>query len=184
MSDRIFVIETISDGAQGFPYDEVLSMGICSVDLEAGDFDSVYDATVSVEPKYVGKTKLDYAESMGFEVGRLYDGVPVDIMAKDFRAIVRDQYVTSYDIRQEFTKYLTNAPWDVTYETHIMPSIMMRQPISLRCKRPESEPLIIRKAYSRMFDGDPARVGKDTSALALAQMASQIMIELHARGKY
>ncbi|MBQ4368338.1 MAG: hypothetical protein II805_00970 [Candidatus Methanomethylophilus sp.] len=40
MSDRIFVVQTIADGAQGYPYDEVLSIGVCSVDLDTGDLEN------------------------------------------------------------------------------------------------------------------------------------------------
>ena len=52
--DRIYVVQTIADGAQGYPYDEVLAIGVCAVDLETGDFDSVYDAVLQIEPKYIG----------------------------------------------------------------------------------------------------------------------------------
>ena len=184
MSDRILVIETITDGAMGYPYDEILSIGICSVDADAGEFESVYDAVVAVEPKYVGKTKLDYAESKGLDVPSLYSGVPLEDIVKEFKKIVKGNYVTSYDIRQEFGRYLTRDPWDVTLETHVMPSIMSRQPISLKCKYPEDEADTIRKAYRRMFRNDPANVGRGKGALELSQMASQILIDLRSRGKY
>lgn len=184
MGDKIYVVETISDGSEGYPYDEVLSIGVCAVDLDAGDFESVYDAIILAEPRYLGKQKRDYAERQGLDIARLYVGTPLETVAREFKAVVKGQYVTSYDIRQEFTKYLTNDPWDITFESQIMPSISSRQPISLRCKYPEEEPDIIRKAYRRMFRDDPANVGRDRSALALAQMASQIAIELRARGKY
>lgn len=46
MGDKIYVVETISDGSEGFPYDEILSIGVCAVDLDAGDFESVYDAYI------------------------------------------------------------------------------------------------------------------------------------------
>ncbi len=184
MGDRIYVVQTISDGSEGFPYDEILSIGVCAVDLDGGDFESVYDAFVQAEPKYVGKQKLDYAEAQGLDVAQLYVGTPLETVAKEFREIVKGQYVTSYDIRQEFTKYLTNDPWDITFEASVLPSISARQPISLRCKYPADEPETIRKAYRRMFRDDPANVGRERGALALAQMASQIAIALRARGKY
>ncbi|MGI6009133.1 MAG: hypothetical protein ACOX8X_03300 [Methanomethylophilus sp.] len=186
MPDTVCVVEAIADGAEGYPYDEILSIAVCRVDLDAGEFDSVFDANIAADPKDIGKRKLDYAESKGLDVIQLYDGVPIFEAAAGFKAAVKGQYVTSYDIREEFTKYLTNDPWDITFETHVMPSIMVRQPISLRCKRPEDEPDYIRKAYSRMFrNSDPADVGMDTKgALALAQMAAQILIELRNRGKY
>ncbi len=184
MSDRIFVIETIADGEAGFPYDEILSVGVCAVDPETGDFDSVYHATVSFDPRQLGKTKLDYAEAQGLKVAELYNGIPEAQAARELKQIVKGQYVTSYDIRQEFSKYLTNDPWDLTLETHIMPSIMARQPISLRCKTPADEPGIIVKAYRRTFRNDPANVGRDRSALALAQMAAELLLDLRVRGKY
>ncbi len=185
MGEKIYVVESISDGAQGFPYDQILSIGVCAVDLDTGDFDSVYHAVLAIEPKYLGKARLDYAEAHGLDVSLLYDGVPVDEAVSKFKKVIKDQYVTSYDIRQEFSKYLINAPWDITLEAHILSSIMTRQPISFRCKYPEDEPDIIVKAYRKMFRGkDPANVGKGRGALELAQMASQIMINLYERDKY
>lgn len=185
MSDKVYVVESVSDGAQGFPYDEILSIGVCAVDLDAGDFDSVYSAVLQGEPKYIGKAKLDYAEARGLSVPLLYDGVPVDVAVKEFKDVIRGKYVTSYDIRQEFSKYLVNTPWDITLEAHILPSIMNRQPISFRCKHPEDEPDIILKAYRKMFRGkDPANVGGGRGALELAQMASSILLDLYGREKY
>jgi len=184
VSDPVYVIESISDGAEGHPYDEVLSLAVCKVDLDLGEFDTVFAETVQVEPRYVGKPKLDYAESKGLNVPDLYTGMPLPEMVSRFREVVEGQYVTSYDIRQQFTKYLCNDPWDVTGHVHIMPSISARQPISLSCKYPEDEPDIIVKAYRRTFRNDPLGVGKRRGAMELAQMASMIAISLRARGKY
>lgn len=185
MGDRVFVVEVVSDGPMGYPYDEVLSVGVCSVDLDAGDFDSVYDAVIAWEPKYLGKEKLDYAEANGLETMLLYDGVPEDQVASELLEVLKDQYVTSYDVRNVFGRYLTNKPWDVTFHTHIMGSIMARQPISLRSKRPEDEPGTIVKAYRRTFGrDDPANVGRKRGALELAQMASELAISLRERGKF
>lgn len=185
MSDRIFVVETISDGAEGHPYDEVLSIGVCSVDLESGDVQQVYGAVIKKDTKTLGKIKLDYAESHGLDVSLLHEGLPEEQVVREFKEIIRGAYVTSYDIRQEFTKYLENTPWNITLEAKILPSIMNRQPISFRCKSPEDEPDIIRKAYNKMFKRkDPAGLGKDGSAIALATMASHILINLYGREKY
>ncbi len=184
MSDPVYVIESISDGAEGHPYDEILSIAACKVDLDAGDYETVFSEVVQVEPKYVGKRKLDYAESKGLDVQSLYTGMPLGDIVRELTEIVKGQYVTSYDIRQQFTKYLCNDPWDLTGSVTIMPSIMMRQPISLRCKYPEDEPDIIVKAYRKAFRNDPANVGKNRDAMELAQMASMVAISLRARGKY
>ncbi len=184
MSDPIFVVESISDGSEGYPYDEILSIAVCKVDLDAGDFDTVFDGTVLAEPKHIGKPKLDYAESKGLNVPDLYMGTPVKELAEGFKKVVKGGYVTSYDIRQQFTKYLCNDPWDVTLEVSIMPSIMNRQPVSFKCHRPEEEPDIIVKAYRKIFRNDPLGAGSARGAIELAQMASMIAINLRSRGKY
>lgn len=185
MGERLYVVEIIADGDNGYPYDEVLSIGVCSVDLDAGDFDSEYEAVIQWEPKYLGKTKLDHAEAHGLDTMLLYDGLPEEQVVKEFREIVKGQCVTSYDVRQEFGRYLTYEPWDITFITSIVGSIMARQPISLRSKRPEDEAKIIAKAYRKTFGrDDPANVGKKRGALELAQMASMVAINLRGRGKY
>ena len=124
MAEKIYVVETITSGAEGYPYDEILSMGVCEVDLEGGEYDLVYDKVIGVEPKHLGKDKLDYAESKGFETPLLYGGIPLGDAVREFRELVRGGEATSYDIRQEFSKYLTNQPWDVNFITTILPSIM------------------------------------------------------------
>ena len=184
MSDPIFVIQGIADGAQGHPYDEILSLAVCKVLPDEGEFETVFAETVQVEPRFVGKPKLDYAESKGLNVPDLYTGMPLPEMVSRFHEIVDGQYITSYDIRQMFTRYLCNDPWDVTGTSHIMPSISTRQPISLKCKYPEDEPDIIVKAYRRTFRNDPIGAGKRRGALELAQMASMLLISLRERGKY
>ena len=184
MSDPIYVIESISDGAEGHPYDEVLSIAVCEVDLDGGDFNTVYSEVVQAEPRYVGKRKLDYAESKGLEVQSLYTGLPLNEVVEGLRKVVDGKYVTSYDIRQQFTKDLCNDPWDLTGSVSIMPSIMMRQPISLKCKYPEEEPDMIVKAYRKAYRDDPLGVGRKRGAMELAQMASMVAISLRARGRY
>ena len=57
MGDKIYVVETISDGSEGCPYDGILSIGVCAVDLDAGDFESVYDGYIQVEPQDAGDRK-------------------------------------------------------------------------------------------------------------------------------
>lgn len=184
MSDPVYVIESISDGDTGYPYDEILSIAVCKVDLDGGDFETVFDGTVRVEPKYVGKAKLDYAESKGFDVMSLYDGTPLKDLVEKFHEVVEGQYVAAYDARQQFTRYLCNDPWDITGMCHIMPSISARQPISLRCKDPEDEPDIIVKAYRKAFRDDSLKAGRNRGAIELAQMASMVAVSLRARGKY
>lgn len=185
MADRIFVIEALSSGPDGYPYDEIVDIAVCSVDPEANDFDTVYHNTVYRDPKDLGKAKLDYiSERHGIFAEEIYAGDPENKVAAEIMDIIYGQNVTSYDIRQTFTKYMVCDPWDITFRTTIMPSVSARQPISLRCKDPSDEPDIIRKAYRRTFRNDPAGVGRGKRAIDLAQMTSCLLLELRSRGKY
>ena len=185
MADKVYVVETLTSGPDGYPYDEIIDIGICAVDLENKDFETVYNSMVYYDPKNLGKKKLDYiSENFNVYAEELYGGEPEKKVAEEVLSIIKGKTVACYDIRQEFGKYMICAPWDITYETSIMPGISLRMPISLRCKLPEDEPFIIRKAYKRLLPGDPANVGRNRRAVDLAAMASALMIELRAKGKY
>lgn len=184
MGEEIFVVEALTSGPYGYPYDEIIDIGICAVDVEAGTYRSVYHNVVFKDPKDLGKDALDYLSKYGLFAEEIYAGDPEDKVAKEVLAIIRGNSVTSYDVKNEFGRYMVCHPWDVTYETTILSSVSARQPISLRCKDPADEPEIIRKAYRRTFKDDPANVGKGRRALHLALMTSELLLELRSRGKY
>ena len=184
MSEPVYVIQSIYDGAQGAPYDEILSIAVCRVDLEAGTIDVVLDGTVKADTRSVGKVKLDYAEARGLNVPSLFEGTPLPELAESLRDVVKGCRVTSYDTEQQFSKYLLNDPWNLTTLVTVLPPISGRQPISLRCKRPEDETDRIVKAYKKAYRNDPLQIGKARGAVQLARMSSKVMLSLYERGKY
>lgn len=185
MSDDVYVVQTATSGPNGYPYDEIIEVGICRANLETREWEPVLSETVYIDPKELGKEKLDYlTDNYGIMPAHIYDGIPEDKVASDVLAIIKGKDIACYDAKQEFGRYMICKPWDVTYQTHIMPSISARMPISLRCKVPSDEPQIIRKAYRRLLKDDPAGVGRGRRAIDLAKMSVFLMFLMRDKGKY
>ncbi|MDR0523779.1 MAG: hypothetical protein LBG62_05105 [Candidatus Methanoplasma sp.] len=185
MSGRVFVVQAVASGPDGYPYDEIVDIAVCSVDPSAGDFDTVYSGAISYEPRRLGKRKLDYLEEVaGICAGDLYGGDPEAEVAGEVMKTISGGSIACFDARQEFGRYMTCDPWDITMRAEVMPSVSSRLPVSLKPRDPSDEPMAIRKAYSKLLPHDPACVGRGRRAVHLAQMTSQILIDLRARGKY
>lgn len=181
----IYVIQTLTSGPHGYPYDEIVDIAICSVDLEAMNYELVYSNTVYYDPKILGKTKLDYmSDKHRLEAGVLYAGEPEKKVAEEVMEVIYGKDLACYDGRQEFSRYMTCDPWDITGKAYVLPSISARMPISLKCKDPSDEPEIIRKAYWRLLRNDPAGVKRGRRAVDLAKMSACLMIHMREKGKY
>ena len=50
MGEEIFVVQVVTDGDYGFPLDRVCEIGICRVDIDTANVESVYSARVFLEP--------------------------------------------------------------------------------------------------------------------------------------
>jgi len=185
MTDDIYVVQTVTTGPNGYPYDEIIDIGVCKANLETFDFELVYSNLVFYEPKNLGKKKLDYlSENFRMMPEIIYSGEPEKKVAEEVLQIIKGQNVACYDIRQEFGRYMICSPWDITFETNIMPSISSRMPISLKCKEPAEEADTICKAYRRLMRDDPANVKRSRRASDLAKMSTCLMLHMRDRGKY
>ncbi|MDR3283448.1 MAG: hypothetical protein LBS92_07585 [Candidatus Methanoplasma sp.] len=185
MSEKVFVIQAIASGPEGYPYDEIVDIAVCSVDLDCGDFDTVYHNVVFYDPKALGKQKLDYlSKTAGLFAEEIYAGDPEDKVASEVMSIIAGGNVACFDAKQEFGRYMVCFPWDMTRKASVMPSVSAKLPISLKARTPSEEPGAIVKAYRRLLPNDPACVGRGRRAMHLAQMTSQLMIELRSAGKY
>jgi hypothetical protein len=185
MSEKVFVIQAIASGPEGYPYDEIVDVAVCSVDLDRGDFDTVYHNVVFYDPKALGKRKLDYlSEVAGLFAEEIYAGDPEEKVASEVMKIITGGNVACFEAKQEFGRYMSSFPWDMTLRAAIMPSVSAKLPISLKARTPSEAPKAIVKAYRKLLPNDPACVGRGRRAMHLAQMTSQLMIELRSRGKY
>lgn len=185
MSDEIFVVQALSTGPDGYPYDEIVDIAVCRVDLENEEYQTVYHNVIFYDPKVLGKKKLDYLSSTGGPYAEeIYAGDPEKKVAEEISKIIDGKEISAFDVKQEFGRYMICDPWDITYRSSVMPSVSSRMPISLKCKTPSDEPITIRKAYRRLLRNDPACVGNGRRAIHLAQMTSELMLYMRAKGKY
>ena len=185
MSDEIFVIQALPSGPDGFPYDEIVDIAVCMVDLEKSTYRTVYHNVIFYDPKALGKKKLDYlAGNGGIFAEEIYAGDPEKKVAEEISEIIDGKNIAAYDSRQVFGRYMTFDPWDITYRSTVMPSVSAKMPISLKCRSPDEEPITIRKAYKRLLRNDPACIGTGRRAIHLAQMSAELMIHMRGKGKY
>lgn len=181
----IYVVEVNADGDKGYPDNSVVEVGICRVDTETLDYDSVYGELIARDPLDMGKTSLDnLTDNAGIDVRELYLGLPEEEVVADVRKILKGQDVACFDVRETFMKYLLNIPWDLTKEAMIMPAVSIRLPGNLNLNREDPIQNRIAAAYSAFCPGDPAEVGDGRRALNLAQMTSEILIKLRKEGRY
>ncbi len=181
----MYVIEVNADGDKGYPDNIVVEVGICKVDLDSMDFDSVYNDLLLLDPLDIGKTSLDWlTETAGIDVRELYLGTPQNEVVSKVKDILKGSEVACFDVGVTFRRFLSYDPWDLTKEITIMSSVSSRMPSN-------ASPIIktnlqerIGYAYSKICPDDPADVGKGRRALHLAQMTSEIMIRLHQNGMY
>lgn len=181
----IFVVEVNSDGDEGYPENVVVEVGICRINTETLDYDSVYGELIEKDPLDLGKASLDnLTDRAGIDVRELYLGLPEENVVSDVRKILKGQDVACFDVRETFMKYLLNDPWDLTKEAMIMPAVSIRVPKSLGLKKDGSLQDRIAAAYNALCPGDPAGVKDGRRALHLAQMTSEILIRLRKEGMY
>jgi len=185
VSEEIFVIQALPTGPDGFPYDEIVDIAVCCVDLDRSEYLTVYHNVIYYDPKQLGKKKLDYLFGIGgLSAEEIYAGDPERKVADETAQIIDGKNIASFDGKQEFGRYMTFDPWDITYRSTVMPSVSSKMPVSLKCRFPSDEPVTIRKAYKRLLRNDPACIGTGRRAIHLAQMTSELMIYMRSKGKY
>lgn len=181
----MYVVEINGDGEKGYPENVVAEIGICRVDPEYKDFDTVYHDVIQLDPMDIGKASLDWlSATSGMDVRELYLGSPVMDVATRVKKILRGNDVACFDIGEVFGKYLLYEPWDLTHEVSVMPSVSRRIPGNASPEPGKTFNERIRYAYSVICPGDPAGIGDGRRALDLAQMTSQMIMALRSHGLY
>jgi len=179
----VCVLQVVTDGPGGFPEDEVVDIGICGIDLENMEAESIYSMFISYDDPVLTEEKKKYLAGNGISADDLRKGAPIGSVSADVKRILDGRSVASFDIRNVFYRYMVNEPWDLTKEVSVMPSICSRLPRSLN-KGPSEENLAIRNAYRKIFNDDIMDVGEGKRALDHALMSSAILMELRKREKY
>ena len=185
MDHDVYVVQIVADGPDGFPADHVAEIGICGVSLSRMDADSVYGEVVALDPRELGKRRLDYLEERaGITAGELYAGTPEEKVIGEVKSLLQGGTVAAYDIKNVFYYHLLNGAWDLTGTVSFMPAISARLDRGFRPAVRGDENIGIRKAYEAMCPGDPMGVGGGSRALDCAQMSAAVMMELRRAGRY
>lgn len=182
---ELYVIEVNADGDKGYPDNIVVEVGVCRVDLEIMDFDSIYNDIILLDPLDIGKTSLDWlTDTAGIDVRELYLGSPQEEVVSKVKELLMGNEVACFDVGETFGRFLLYEPWDLTKEVTIMPSVSSRIPNGAYSIVGTNIQERIGYAYSRICPDDPAEIGTGRRALQLAQMTSEIMIRLRKSGLY
>lgn len=178
---KTFVVEIATTGVKGCPEDAVVQIGICGLNSDYSDFDSVYDATIELDPKNLGHDALDRIDSLyGISADSLYLGEDINDVCGEVRRILSGSECISFD-KTTFSRFLCFEPWDLNRSVTFMPAVSLMIPrIFTECETPK----LIDEVYSHLLEGDPAGVGKNRSALCMAQMTSCIVMEMRRKGFY
>jgi len=179
----VCVLQVVSDGPDGFPKDEVVDIGICGIDLETMEAESIYSMFISYDESILTDEKREYLTGNGVRIDDLRKGTSIGSVCADIKRLLGGRSVASFDIRNVFYRYMVNEPWDLTKEVSVMPSICSRLPRSLNSEAPD-ENFAIRKAYRKLFAEDIMDVGEGIRALDHALMTSAILMELRKRERY
>ena len=184
MDYDILVLEVISNGTEGYPRDGVVDIGICGINFETSRIDSVYSAIVYHDVSEWDDVKKDAVTSQDISLDDIMHGILPEDVRSQLGEKIRGTPVASFDVRNVFTKYMVNDPWDFTKEVVIMPSVASRLPPSLGCKVPAEENACIRRAYHKLFEDDPMNIESRSSALDHALMTAAILLKLRKAGRY
>lgn len=181
---EITVVQVITGGDRGFPYDSIVQIGYVTVDTESDVLDegtlvtirSDRDGWPQREREYVGDRVSDE---------ELENGLDMDEAVIKVRSGLRGKDATSFEISNTFGKYLSFEPWDLTLETSILPSISFRLPSTVRGMDTSKENLFIDRAYSRYLPDDPLGTGgKRRDALDYAKESAMLLLFLRRKGLY
>ncbi len=182
---EILVIELNGTGPKGYPDDLVAEIAVCRILPDYGDFDTVYQKTVSHDPLNLGRQSLEWIyEKSGMPAEEFYYGTGMAEIASEVKEIVGGNEVACFDVREVFGKYLLYEPWDMTFDVTVLPSVSFRISSGKGSDKTAEINGRISSAYLDMYPGDPAGIGRGRRALHLAQMTSMILIGLRRAGLY
>ena len=181
---EITVVQVITGGDRGFPYDSIVQIGYITVDTGTRELGGGELVTIRSDRddwpqkvrEYVGDRITDEELADGLEKDDAVAKVKKDLKGRD---------ATSFEISNTFGRYLSFEPWDLTLETSILPSISFRMPSTVRGMDTSRENLFIDRAYTRYLPDDPLGLGGSRrNALDYARESAMLLLFLREKGLY
>ena len=177
MTDWVYIVETLTDGDYGFPLDRVAEIGICRVDLDSKDVESLYCSRIKLEEGSFTAKQREYLEKhSSITVKELQDAPDQDIVIEEVADILTGQTVTSFDIGMSVNKFLAFEPWCLTHMMVVMSSVGAAVPQDMKGPNPKDERMAIRYAYDAMYPNDTPAAREGETALDMAIRTAFILL--------
>lgn len=219
--DRILLLDTETTGLKGASFDRdpgfrpisdpaessrldaldwnaygdlVLDIGICEVSLEKGTVTDVYSSIVGYDTS-VWNESMEHSwifENSDLKLSDISKGKPLSKVITEVRNILKDRWVTSYNVQYDLDKFLYKFPWCLKGSFREVRDPMFSATEICRLPSPLFEVKSFRYpkldyAYKTILKGeDPAGIEgvQDHRALSDARMASHVMVRMYREGRY
>ncbi len=177
MAEWIYVVEALTDGDYGFPLDRIAEIGICWVDTETKDVESLYCSRIRLEEGSFTAKQREYLEDhSGIRVADLQDAPELDTVIEEVADILTGQTVTSFDISMSVNKFLAFEPWCLTHMMTVMSSVGSGVPEDMKGPDPKDERSAIGYAYDAIYPNDTPAAREGDTALDMAIRTAFILI--------
>lgn len=189
---EVYVLDTETTGLKGYPYDVIIDIAVCKVDLDAGSVEPVYSSVVGYDTSKWNEYRRNawIFENTDMTLDMVDSAPRAKDVVVEVRKMLRGRKVTSYNTEYDMGKFLYHEPWNMkglfTECTDIMKAAtpVCKEP-SQYYERQYKYPRLDR-AYELIVDGDPAGIRgvQEHRAMSDAKVASHIMIQLFRDGDY
>lgn len=221
MPDTILVLDTETTGLKGAKYDEnpfidpffkkgrpvdydsldwsrfgdiVVDVGICEVCLSRRTVKEVYSTIVGYDTStWTDEMRRSWIfENTDLTVEQVAAGRPFSQVKKEVSEIVKDKWLTTYNVQYDLDKFLYKFPWNLKGQFRECRDIMFAAQEICKLKSEyynvsEYRYPKLDYAYKTILEGeDPAGINgvQDHRALSDARVASHLMIKLNDDGHY
>lgn len=190
MLKEIYVIDTETTGLDGYPDDYIIEIAICKVNIKMKTVEKIFDSIVGHDVdcwNYPQKQAWIFGNSnLTLElVGKAKSQKEI---VKKIRKILKDKYVTSFNVGYDFTKFLCCEPWSVEEVVKdILNCIMMSAtPVcGIEGYYDEYKWPRLEEAYEMLCNGNPANIENQTHrAIDDTLMASYVLLSLIRTNNY
>ena len=177
MAEWTYIVEALTDGDYGFPLDRIAEIGICRVDLDTKDVESMYCSRIRLEEGSFTAKQRDFLENhSGIKVSELEDAPEPDTVIEEVAGLLSGKTVTSFDIGMTVNKFLAFEPWCLTHEMTVMSSVGATVPEEIKGPDPDDERSAIRHAYDALYPNDVPAAREGETALDMAIRTAFIML--------
>lgn len=111
----IYVLDTETTGLDGYPDDVIVEIAICKVNIEEKTVEIVYNSIVGHGVKswdHWRKHAWIFGNS-NLSIVDVSKATPEKEVIEKVREILKDKYVTSFNVDYDFTRFLCCDPWNL-----------------------------------------------------------------------